>query len=193
MALLRTNAPATTPVSLSEAKAHCRIDGEDEDALLTALIEAATAHVERHLGLALITQGWTIIRDVWPETWFAELPLAPLQAADSVTVYDAAGDGAVFDAAHYFLDAASLPPRLILHGTASWPSPGQRANGIEIAVTAGYGDGPDDIPGPIRQALLQLVACWYEAREPVIPGETSQIPLPGAVAGLLSPYRAVRL
>lgn len=193
MALLRTSAPATTPVSLAEVKAHCRIDADDEDELVTALIEAATAHVERHTGLALISQGWSILRDAWPQTWFAELPIAPLQTVDAVTVYDSAGTGTVFDAAHYFLDAVSNPARLVLHGTAPWPRPGRRANGIEIAVTAGFGGAGEDVPGPIRQALLLLVAHWYEAREPVTPGGMVNAPLPGTIAGLLAPYRKVRL
>lgn len=192
MSLIRIAAPAATPVSLLDAKAHCRIDANDEDALVEALIEAATAHVELHLGLALITQSWTIIRDAWPETWFAELPLSPVQAIESVTVYDAAGQGAVFASEHYFLDAASTPPRLVLHGAASWPRPGQRANGIGIAVTAGFGDDPDDVPTPIRQAVLLLVAHWYEGREPAEAGDESPR-MPGTVAGLLAPYRMVRL
>lgn len=192
MALIRTSAPATTPVTLAEAKAHCRVDTSDEDALITALIEAATAHVERVLGIALITQGWTIVRDQWPDTWLVELPLAPLQAVTAVTTYDAEGIGTVFDAENYFLDAVSGPPRLVLHGTAPWPKPGRRANGIEIAVTAGFGDAASDVPHPVRQALLLLIAHWYERREPVVLGDVRH-DVPGTVAGLLAPYRPVRL
>lgn len=193
MALLRTSAPATAPVSLSEAKAHCRIDTEEEDGLIGALIEAATVHVERHTGLALITQGWSIFRDSWPATWFVDLPLSPVQSVDAVTIYDPAGSATAFDAQHYFLDAASSPPRLVLHGTMPWPKPGRRANGIEIAVTLGYGNTGEDVPAPVRQALLQLVAHWHEGREPVSPAGLTGAPLPGIVEGLLAPYRRVRL
>ena len=59
MALVMTAAPAAEPIGLAEAKAHLRIDADDEDTLLTALIVAARLFVERTLGLALITQGWS--------------------------------------------------------------------------------------------------------------------------------------
>lgn len=192
MALIRTAAPATTPVSLVEAKAHLRVDASDEDTLITALIEAATAHVERVFGLALITQGWTIVRDAWPESWLLELPLSPIQTVTTVTSFDTAGTGSVFDATHYFADTASRPPRLVLHGSAPWPKPGRCANGIEIAVTAGFGDLGSDVPQPVRQALLLLIAHWYERREPVVLG-AGPLEVPGMVASLLTPYRPVRL
>lgn len=192
MALVRTTAPVITPVSLVEAKAHLRIEGSDEDMLVTGLIDAATAHVERGLGLALITQGWMIMRDRWPASWLTELPLAPLQSVASITTYDALAQASVFDASHYFADTVSNPPRLVLHGTAPWPEPGRRANGIEIVVTAGFGDTASDVPEPVRQALLLLIAHWYESREPVVLGDTPH-EIPGTIAGVLAPYRPVRL
>lgn len=192
MAVVKTSAPAVTPVSLADAKAHLRVDGSDEDALIASLIETATAHIEREYGLALITQGLTVIRDDWPETWLVELPVSPIQSIDSVTTYEADGGGFAFDSGHWFADLASQPPRIVLHGTAPWPRPGRRANGIEIAVTAGYGDAPDDVPTPIRQAVLLLVAHWFEQREPVAIGFGAQ-DIPATVAGLLAPYRTVRL
>lgn len=192
MALIRTGAPATTPVSLAETKAHLRVDASDEDTLIASLIDVAVSHVERALGIALITQGWTVVRDAWPGGWLVELPLAPLQSVASVTTYDADGAGTVFDASDYFVDTASRPPRLVLHGTAPWPAPGRRANGIEIALTAGFGDAATDVPEPVRQALLMLVAHWYENREPA-PLGPGPVEVPATAAGLLAPWRPVRL
>lgn len=192
MALVRTGAPAAPALSLTDAKAHLRVDGADDDALIGSLIETATAHVERAWGVALITQSWTVVRDGWPDTWLVELPMSPIQAVQSVTTYDADGAAAVFDPAHYFADTASNPPRLVLGGTAPWPRPGRRANGIEVAVTAGFGDAASDIPQPVRQALLLLVAHWYENREPADLASGLES-VPGTVAGLLAPYRPVRL
>ena len=42
MALVMTAAPAAEPIDLAEAKAHLRIDGSDEDSLLTAAGAKAT-------------------------------------------------------------------------------------------------------------------------------------------------------
>ena len=192
MALLRTSAPAVPPVTLSDAKAHLRVDGTDEDALITSLIETATAHVERTVGLALITQGVTIVRDAWPDNWLVELPLSPVQTITNITTFEADGGSFIFDTGHWFSDTISHPPRIVLHGTAPWPRPGRRANGIEIVVTAGFGNAPEDVPEPIRQALLLLVAHWFERREPVVL-EEEPYEIPDTVSTLLNAYKPVRL
>lgn len=192
MALVRTSAPAVPPVTLADAKAHLRVDGEDEDTLISSLIGTATAHIERGYDLALITQGVTIIRDLWPQSWFVELPLTPVQSVSSITVFESDGGGFEFDAGHWFADTVSHPPRLVLHGTAPWPRPGRRAGGIEIAVTAGFGDAPADVPEPVRHALLLLVAHWFEQREPVSMDATPN-EIPDSVSTLLNSFRPVRL
>lgn len=192
MAVVQTSAPAVLPITLADAKAHLRVDGSDEDTLITSLIETATAHIERGYGLALITQGLTIIRDGWPDNWLVELALTPVQSVSTITIFEVDGGGIAFDAGHWFADIISHPPRIVLHGTAPWPEPGRRANGIEIAVIAGFGDAPDDVPEPIRQAVLLLVAHWVERREPVSL-ETAGQDFPGTVSALLNPFRPVRL
>ena len=41
--------------------------------------------------------------------------------------------------------------------STSPPAPGRAVAGIEIDVVAGYG-APADVPSPLRQAILMLVA-----------------------------------
>src|SRR5690348_5785828 len=53
--------PGEEPVSLAEAKAFARVDGSDEDALVSALIAAARLHVESLTGRALVTQTWRLV------------------------------------------------------------------------------------------------------------------------------------
>ena len=117
-----------------------------------------------------------------------ELPLSPVQSVSSITIFEADGGGIEFDNGHYFADTISHPPRIVLHGTAPWPKPGRRANGIEIAVTAGFGDAPSDVPEPIRQALLLLVAHWFERREPVVL-EDEPHEIPDTVSALLNSFK----
>ena len=40
----------TTYITLAEAKMHCRIDGDEEDALIQAYIDAALEVCQKHIG-----------------------------------------------------------------------------------------------------------------------------------------------
>ncbi|ODR98420.1 hypothetical protein AUC68_08240 [Methyloceanibacter methanicus] len=89
------------------------------------------------------------------------------------------------------MDVLSDPARIVL--TAMVPSVGFRPfSGFEVAFVAGFGDAAADVPQPIRQALLLLVAHWFERREPVELGPGPQ-GVPAVAAGLLQPYRRVHL
>lgn len=192
MAMILTAAPAVEPVSLDEAKAHLRIDGSDEDTLVASLITAARIHVEASLARALITQSWTMVLDAWPDDRVVRLPLSPLQSVDEVRVLDAAGDPTVVPATDYFVDAVGSPPRLVRQSGALWLAPGQVANGIEIDFTAGHGNAAADVPPPLRQSIVQLVAHWFGTREPVIVGEPITV-VPLGIGALIAPYRGARL
>lgn len=191
MALVLTGGPALEPVTVAEAKAHLRIDGTAEDTLVASLILTSRLHVETALGLALVTQSWRLLLDRWPAEKNIELPLRPLQSIDEVRVLSASGDPTIIAAGNYRADSASVPPRLIRTGVI-WPQPGQAANGVEVDFTAGYGALASDVPAPIRQALLLLVAHWYERREPIAIG-SPEMAVPGAISQLLEPYKVQRL
>lgn len=190
MALVLTSGPALEPVTVAEAKAHLRVDASAEDTLIASLILTSRLHIETAFGLALITQSWRLLLDRWPSAPL-QLPLRPLQAIDEVRVLSADGDPTIIATAGYLADTASTPPRLV-HTGAIWPQPGQAANGIEIDFTAGYGDAAADVPAPIRQALLLLVAHWYEHRDPIEVGAADMM-IPGAVSDLLASYRVPHL
>ena len=192
MPLILTAGPSEEPVSLIEAKAHCRIDDDTEDTLIASLILAARLHVEQSLGLALITQSWSLYLDAWPGSEWVELPLAPLATIDAVRLYDASNDAITLDNAPFQIDRISRRPRLARPQGQSWPVPGRAINGIEIAFTAGYGTTADDVPMPLRQAVKLLVAHWYEGREPVVLGDDANC-VPLTVASLIQPYAAVKL
>lgn len=191
MALVMTAAPAAEPITLSEAKAHLRVDTDDEDALISSLIVAGRLLIERTLGLALMTQGWSYFLDAWPERGCITLPLLPVQAVGAVRVHGDDGQTIVLNADSYAVDVLSAPARVQL----TWAAPSALArafNGFEVAFTAGYGDEAGDVPQPIRQALLLLVAHWFEGRAPIELGAGPQ-QVPAIVGGLLQPYRRVRL
>ncbi len=191
MALVLTSGPAIEPISVAEAKAHLRIDGDSEDVLLGSLILTSRLHIEAALGLALIAQGWRLVLDRWPKGGELRIPLRPIAAVSEIRVLDTEGTPSVVAAAGYIADGESSPPRIV--ATASGlPQPGRIASGIEIDLVAGYGASAEDVPAPIRHALLLLVAHWYEHRDPVEIG-SSGAAIPEAVSRLLLPYRMARL
>jgi uncharacterized phiE125 gp8 family phage protein len=192
MALVLTSGPATEPVTLAEAKTHLRVDGDAEDTLISSLIITSRLHIEAALGLAFITQSWSYFLDAWPATRDVRLPLRPVQSISAVRLYAADESLQTIPADTYVLDGAGTPARLVRNAGTAWPNPGKPANGIEIAFVAGYGNSAASVPAPIRQAILLLVAHWYEHREPVELG-TPNVPVPPMVSELLLPYRSVRL
>lgn len=191
MALHLRSGPAVEPVTAAEAKAHLRIDGGAEDVLIASLIVTSRLHVEAALDLALIDQDWTLQLDRWPDESVVECPLIPLASVSEVRLRDMAGEHHIIAPEHYIVDAVSRPGRLIWT-TVPPLQPGLRAAGIEIDFSAGFGASAANVPAPIRQAVLLLVAHWYEHRDPGEIG-TAAANVPAAVSELLLPYRRVRL
>ena len=196
MALTLTGAPAVEPVTVSAAKTHLRIDGNAEDILIASLIVTSRLHVEAALGLALIKQQWRLTLDKWPEPRWSKhravrFPIRPIRSVAEVRVRGTDGTPAVLTPQSYLLDQDALIPRLVPRD-GSWPTPGVPAAGIEIDFEAGMGEEADDVPEPIRHAILLLVAHWYEHRDPMEIG-TVGAAIPAAVSDLLKPYREVRL
>jgi uncharacterized phiE125 gp8 family phage protein len=191
MPLVLTSGPAAEPVTVAEAKAHLRVDGSAEDALIASLILTSRLHIETAMGLALITQGWRLELDAWPPARAVEVPIRPLQTVGEIRVLDRDGAATVVPAASYLVVTSSTPPRIVPVDTG-WPAPGRPAAAIEIDVTAGFGSAPGDVPAPIRQALLLLLAHWYEHRDWIEIG-SPETRIPAAVSDLLLPYRSIRL
>jgi len=192
MSLVMTSGPALEPVSLAEAKAHLRLDGAAEDALVQSLIVTSRLHIEAALGLALVTQSWSYFLDRWPKSGRLVLPLRPVAAIASVRLWAEDGVVATLDPAAFLLDGQGAPPRLVALSGAPALTPGRPVNGIEVALVAGFGPVSSAVPATIRHALLLLVAHWYENREPVEIGSATNA-IPAMVADLLAPYRRRRL
>lgn len=192
MTTILLSGPAVEPLSLSEAKSHLRVDHDDEDTLIQSLVTSARLHVETLTGRVLITQSWRLVLDSWPRRNILSIPVGPVQAVDEVRVYEDEDIVLTIEAANYLVETAGVPARLAMRGHKSWPGPGRPLGGIEIDFTAGFGDGPEDVPASLRQAIRQLVGHWYAHREPVGFG-AGAVNVPHTVNALIAPWRAVAL
>ncbi|TFF20558.1 hypothetical protein E3C22_16765 [Jiella endophytica] len=177
---------AAEPLSLAEAKAWARIERDDEDALIAELIRAAREAIERETGLALSSRSFQLVLDPAPRDGWVEATRHPLVSIDGVTAYDAAGNPVVFAADQ----AIAERPRGGEGFRLSAAVIEQAANGIEIELSAGFGDA--DRPADLMLALKVIVAASYEARALVEPGMQPAL-RPALAERLIAPYRRVRL
>jgi len=188
MGLERLTPPGCEPVSLLEAKAHLRVDHDDEDAAIARLIVAARERCERIANRAFIAQDWRLWCDAWPDSVprVIAIPKPPLMTLTSVVAYDRSGTATTLSSETYIVDSAAVPGRLVLKENAALPVNLREANAIAVAFQAGYGANALDVPAAIRAAILSLTAHLYEAR-----GEIS-VPPPDTVAQL-APFRVMML
>lgn len=166
MALLRTTAPATTPVTLAEVKLHSRIDYDVEDSLLTAMIGVAVDQMEGSakgdkgfLGRALLTQTWQLSLQDFPSGDELELPKPPLQSVTSVTYKNTDGEVTTLPSSIYEVDTVREPGRIVLKDGESWPTVGDYLNAVTVTFVCGY----TSLPEPLKMALLLLVKQQYDS------------------------------
>ncbi len=185
--LQQSSAPATEPITTAEAKTHLVIDHSDDDTYVAALVAAARAYVENYTGRQLVTATWTVDYECFPSGDTIELPYPRLQSVTSVKYYDLAGTQQTFAASKYVV-ADAAPGRIRLVSGESWPQTlPSRAQAVEVIFIAGYG-AASAVPDDIKHAIKLLVGHWYENRETVIVG-TSSDSVPFAVEALLNPHK----
>lgn len=200
--------PASEPVTLAEAKLHCRIDETADDSIVTALIIAARQAVEEATGRKLVTQTWRASLDAWPsrvtDQWWdgaregsisdltqasaaVELPFPPLQSVTSIKTFTDAGTETTYLASNYYVDTSSEPGRIVLRKSAMPPRPDRVANGIEIEFVCGYTTQRQ----ALKQACLMLIGHWYENREAAADGAPATVPM--GYEALIAPYKVRRI
>lgn len=184
--LILGTAPANEPVSITEAKAHLRVDIDDDDTLIDGLVSAARQAFEEINGRSLFTTTWKLVMDRWPtrDLYFV-LPRPPLASVTSISYVDTDGNTTVWDAANYVVETLRTPGRVHLAENATWPTATLRqASPITVTYVAGWAN-VTDIPRRYKQAILLLVGHWYESREAIVVSGVVPRAIPLAYESLL--------
>lgn len=186
-----TAAPSTEPVTLAEAKTHCRVFAEwtEDDALLNRLVSTARILAEIELSESLITTGWDLYLDCWPgglsggyfnrvirqmgegPGWLPStssgaaigFPRGPVLAVSQVQYLDLAGNLQTLDPSVYRVSTGKAG-RIQPRQGHSWPIIGSEADAIRISYTAGYGPDASTVPSNIKSGLLLAVGSFYANR-----------------------------
>ncbi len=131
---IRTGVTAE-PISLAEAKAHCRIDGSDEDGLITALITAARGHAEGATNRMMMTQA---MRSTFHLFYRGMELAAPLRKVTAITYLDAANETQTLASSDYVVDAGELQGVISQAYGVTWPSTYDHPQAVTVDFVAGY-------------------------------------------------------
>jgi uncharacterized phiE125 gp8 family phage protein len=176
--------PAIEPLTVSEVKAHLRIDRSDEDSYLSSLITVARQAAETRMERTLIQSTWKLTLDRFPDAILLSMP--PIVSVQSVSYTNSAGVSVVLSASDYVVDAISEPGWVVPAQGKSFPQ-ALGINAVTVTYVAGYGSLASDVPAPIRHWLLLAIGEMYDGNRSVS-AERPRVPQDFA-DGLLDPYR----
>jgi uncharacterized phiE125 gp8 family phage protein len=164
MSLKLITAPTTLPVTVAEAKLHCRVDTSADDTLIEAYIKAAVDKCEHYTGRALMAQTWRLTLDEFPEAF--ELTRIPVASITSVKYFNSAGTETTMSSGDYALDNASdfNSAYVVPAYGGAWPTARVQTNAVQVNFVAGYADAAS-VPGALKAWILLAVAGMYEYRE----------------------------
>ena len=171
MSFVVTSSPVIEPISLSEAKAHLKVEVSADDTLINALVQAAREASEEYLNLRLITQTVEQRIDAFP-TYMTNyqifLDAQPVQSISSIIYKNEAGDDVTLSTDQYDLDRFSVLHSVYAKSSVTWPIAIDEKNAVKLTYVAGFGDTSASVPALIKQAMLLMLTHWYENRSDTV-------------------------
>lgn len=192
MALKVVTGPTVEPVTLTEAKAHLRLDIPDDDGLLAGYLLAARNWVEGQTKRVLSPTTFDYYIDYgfpWRRGYRIVLPVNPVISVASVSYVDDAGNTATWATDQWTAVCRDSGSYIVPAYNVSLPVIRNVPNAITVRFTAGYLDdsvSPQVVSQPweLKTAVMLLAGAWYEDRE--------QGRVPDGVEALISPHRDCR-
>ena len=183
----RTVDAATEIVTAAEVKAHARIDHDDDDTWIDNAIKAARYLLENETRRQFITATYEQVYSAFPNNNVFRLVRPPLISVTSIGYTDTDGNAQTVISSDYVVDTKAEPGLVTLAYGEIWPSTYDEANVVTVTFQAGYGAATTDVPEPIRQAALMLIAHWYEFRPAVVVGTVSK-DIEWGIKAMIGPY-----
>ncbi|QUT04838.1 head-tail connector protein [Sphingobium phenoxybenzoativorans] len=149
------------PLSLQQAKAHLRVDGDDEDDLISSCIVEARGWVEDYTGLILTSRA--IVESV--SAFDARLRAWPITTLETISYTDTDGLSQTLASADYTAQLTTRPARITAAPGVRFPAllPNTR---ISVSLTAGFTDAAamiDFAPNLLRAMKIMLTE-YYDNR-----------------------------
>jgi uncharacterized phiE125 gp8 family phage protein len=188
---LTTISGAALPVQ--GLKDHLRLgtgfaDSGMQDGLLEGYLRSAMAAIEGRTGKALLSRQFKLTLEDWRDGSEQALPVAPVSAVVSLTLYNLANTATVIPADRYRLVQDTHRPKL---AAAGYVLPVVPVDGrIEIVFAAGFGAAWANVPPDLQQAVFLLAAQYYEHRNEFAEAQPG---LPYPVQALIERWRTVRV
>lgn len=161
-------------VSLIDAKNYLKIDGNEDDGLIVRLINAAISAVMTETGYALgnmtVVQTWTCM----PCARYLELDFSPVSGITAFEYINSEGVWTAWDEGNWQTAMGLRPVRIGPKPNFLWPTIQSGAlESLKVTYTVNSPAAGDLLaPDALRQAVMLLVAYWYENREDVALGKT---------------------
>jgi uncharacterized phiE125 gp8 family phage protein len=165
--LTRLTPPAVEPVTLAEAKHHCRVDTNSDDAYISSLITAAREWCEAYCDETYIHTQYVMRLDSFPVE--IELPRPPMATSGTVTAVSITytiedQTTATLATNQYRVDRDAVPGVIRTLYNGSWPSHLLDYNAVAVTWYGGKGATGAAVSQRVKNAILWLVGYWYEKR-----------------------------
>ena len=143
------------------AKQHLRVDGTDDDILISSLITQAREYCEDYQKKKYITQTLELVLDEFPNI-IEFKACSPVQSVTSIKYIDENSVEQTIDPSNYIVDTDSFVARVVPR--SSWPMT-NGINSVRVRFVAGYGN-ESAVPESVKWAMVLHMRTLYDDLKP---------------------------
>jgi len=180
MQIVQTVVPASTSVSLIDAKAFLRILHSDDDALITDIIKSVEEHTQNILNRQLEVATY----ELYTDDFISKLPKNPIIEVLKIEYMGADGVYVELDSSTYYLYERDGIGYI---SYSEVPTFKEHQKAIKITFSCGYAE----VPSAIKSYMKVKIATYYENREEFVIGTITSDFKDGFISDLLKPYRII--